>query len=49
MSGCRGLGYSCAKCIVCLSERASNIKNSAHDETIFLGGGGDTACGTYII
>ena len=49
MSGCRGLGYSCAKCMVCLSEGFSIIKNSAHDETIFLGGGGDTAWGAYTI
>ena len=43
MSGCRGLTYSCAKCMVCLSGGASIVKNVAHDEAKFLGGGGDTA------
>ena len=49
MSGCGGLTDSCSKCVMCLSGGASIVKNSAHDETKFLGGGGDTACGTYII
>ena len=49
MSGCRGLTCSYAKCMVCLSGGASIVKNSAHDEAKFLGGGGDTAFGNYII
>ena len=47
MSGFGGLTDS--MCVMCLSGGASFVKDSAHDEAKFLGGGGDTACGAYII
>ena len=47
MSGFGGLPGS--KCVMCLSGGVCFVKDSAHDETYFLGGRGDTACGTYIV
>ena len=49
MSGCGGLTDSCSKYVMCLGGGASFVKDRAHDKTKFLGGGGDTACGAYII
>ena len=49
MSGFGGLTDSCSMYVMCLSGGTSFVKESAHDETNFLGGGGDTACGAYIV
>ena len=47
MSGFGGLTGS--KCVMCLSGGVSFVKDSPHNETNFLGGGGDAACGAYIV
>ena len=47
MSGIWGLtGF---ESVVCLRGGVSLVKDGAHDKTYVLGGGSDTACGSYII
>ena len=47
MSGIGGLTGS--KNVMCLRGGVSLFENSTHDKTCVLGGGSDTACGSYIV